>query len=327
MINFRHMSAAVVVCAAGLASVASAQSNGLQNGSFESACFACGGPFAAGWASPGADQIAKRRFVGDAYLPAVQAVGTPNAITPHTGTSLQEIGTHGSGGFEGVTTDTPNYCYCNQACTMQCSTPFPFFDPIFDYNGGDVVVTAWYMIPASDPISDNAGIKINVKVQNQDVATIENLSITGHTDGQWVQYSLTFTRFDIQNHYECNTGVQPDCGCVCVPFSPLPNHTKITLLRFVGDGTLSTGTIYWDDVTYTQLPAGPTCDSIDFNNDGLFPYTLDIDDFLSVFSGGPCSTDPTPGCGDVDFNNDGLFPDTLDIDALLSIFSGGPCLV
>jgi hypothetical protein len=68
------------------------------------------------------------------------------------------------------------------------------------------------------------------------------------------------------------------------------------------------------------------CDSIDFNNDGLFPDTADIDDFLSVFSGGPCSTDPVPGCSDIDFNNDGLFPDTTDIDSLLSVFSGGPCL-
>jgi WD40 repeat protein len=65
----------------------------------------------------------------------------------------------------------------------------------------------------------------------------------------------------------------------------------------------------------------PGCDSIDFNNDGLFPDTLDIDDFLSVFAGGPCSNDPN--CGDIDFNNDGLFPDTLDIDGLLSAFSGG----
>ncbi len=64
------------------------------------------------------------------------------------------------------------------------------------------------------------------------------------------------------------------------------------------------------------------CDDTDFNNDGLFPDTADIDDFLSVFSGGPCSTGL---CGDIDFNNDGLYPDTTDIDALLSVFSGGPC--
>ena len=77
--------------------------------------------------------------------------------------------------------------------------------------------------------------------------------------------------------------------------------------------------------TTTPGPCGPVCDSIDYNNDGLFPDTLDIDDFLSVFSGGPCTNDPN--CGDIDYNNDGLFPDTLDIDALLSVFSGGPCLV
>jgi hypothetical protein len=67
-----------------------------------------------------------------------------------------------------------------------------------------------------------------------------------------------------------------------------------------------------------------TCDSIDFNGDGLFPDTGDIDDFLSVFSGGSCTGDPN--CGDLDFNNDCLFPDTSDIDSLLSVFSGGPCL-
>ncbi|MFO0830444.1 MAG: hypothetical protein U0637_01250 [Phycisphaerales bacterium] len=67
----------------------------------------------------------------------------------------------------------------------------------------------------------------------------------------------------------------------------------------------------------------PVCDAIDFNGDGLFPDTADIDDFLAVFSGGACSTG---ACGDIDFNNDGLFPDTTDIDSLLSVFSGGPCL-
>ncbi|HEX2838555.1 MAG TPA: hypothetical protein VHN77_10550 [Phycisphaerales bacterium] len=73
------------------------------------------------------------------------------------------------------------------------------------------------------------------------------------------------------------------------------------------------------------LGGGTACDTIDFNNDGLFPDTSDIDDFLSVFSGGACSNDPN--CNDIDYNNDGLFPDTLDIDAMLSVFSGGACLV
>lgn len=73
---------------------------------------------------------------------------------------------------------------------------------------------------------------------------------------------------------------------------------------------------------WVLVPRGAVCDPIDFNGDGLFPDTQDIEDFLTVFSGGPC---PTPSCGDIDFNNDGLVPDTADIDALLRVFSGGAC--
>lgn len=63
------------------------------------------------------------------------------------------------------------------------------------------------------------------------------------------------------------------------------------------------------------------CD-IDFNNDGVFPDTLDVDDFISVFSGGPCST----GCCDgIDFNGDGVFPDSLDSDLFVEVFGGGSC--
>jgi hypothetical protein len=65
------------------------------------------------------------------------------------------------------------------------------------------------------------------------------------------------------------------------------------------------------------------CDPIDFNNDGVFPDSLDFDDFLSVLGAGACSTGD---CNDLDFNNDGVFPDSLDQDALLSIIGGGPCL-
>ena len=67
---------------------------------------------------------------------------------------------------------------------------------------------------------------------------------------------------------------------------------------------------------------GNTCDTIDFNRDGLFPDSADINAFIRVFSGGSC---PTATCGDTDFNNDGLFPDTGDLDAFLRVFSGGPC--
>lgn len=69
--------------------------------------------------------------------------------------------------------------------------------------------------------------------------------------------------------------------------------------------------------------SGSGCDSLDFNGDGFFPDTADLVDFLTVMSGGTCSTGPN--CRDIDFNNDQLYPDTADIQALLSVFSGGPC--
>ncbi len=90
------------------------------------------------------------------------------------------------------------------------------------------------------------------------------------------------------------------------------------------DTSLACDNEMWGRFWIGAAPCGPTCDSVDFNNDGLFPDTADIDDFLSVFSGGTCTNDPD--CGDIDFNNDALFPDTADIDALLSVFSGGPCV-
>jgi hypothetical protein len=77
-----------------------------------------------------------------------------------------------------------------------------------------------------------------------------------------------------------------------------------------------------DDLRITGSLCQQPCDSIDFNRDGLLPDVLDIEDFLSVFSGGPCSTND---CADIDFNNDDLFPDAEDIQALLNAFSGGAC--
>ncbi|HEX2838126.1 MAG TPA: hypothetical protein VHN77_08375 [Phycisphaerales bacterium] len=100
-------------------------------------------------------------------------------------------------------------------------------------------------------------------------------------------------------------------------FAAFLSVTPIARVRV--EGTLGDG---WNHIDDLQVLTVPLCDAIDFNGDGLFPDTADIDDFLSVFSGGPCSTGT---CGDIDFNNDGLYPDTTDIDSLLSVFSGGAC--
>ncbi|HEX2838627.1 MAG TPA: hypothetical protein VHN77_10915 [Phycisphaerales bacterium] len=127
--------------------------------------------------------------------------------------------------------------------------------------------------------------------------------------------SVTDSCFGVELGCNDNSGTT---GCtnqaVIDNFNVIGNTTYY--IRVAGNTTTAVGS---GNLTITAIG----CDAIDYNNDGLFPDTADIDDFLSVFSGGACSTG---NCGDIDFNNDGLFPDTADIDSLLSVFSGGACI-
>jgi hypothetical protein len=78
-------------------------------------------------------------------------------------------------------------------------------------------------------------------------------------------------------------------------------------------------------VTITRNPiVGPTCDSIDVNNDGSLFDPTDVDAFFSIFSEGPCIPAGAT-CNDVDFNNDGSLFDPCDVDAFFLVFSEGPC--
>jgi hypothetical protein len=76
--------------------------------------------------------------------------------------------------------------------------------------------------------------------------------------------------------------------------------------------------------TPAYLTILPTCDPIDFNNDGSLFDPVDIDAFFSVFAEGPCLPLGAT-CNDIDFNNDTIRFDPRDIDAFLSVFTGGPC--
>jgi hypothetical protein len=317
------LSIALLAAAAG---TSLAQTATLQNGSFEQLCYFCGGPFPEGWHSPGSNTNAMRRFVGDGLTPPIAAQGTPPpAIAPHTGAALVQMTTPGSGGFFGLTTDTINFCYCDQTCQSACQGPYPFFDPAFDYTQGDVVVTGYYMIPEGQPlVGDTGGIKIEVKYGNYDLATFDpwngdGPTITGTTHGQWVQWTVLFSKAAITQQYECNVGIQPNCYCMgCQPPIP-PNHCKITPARFSGDGTPSSGVIYWDDITYTQLP---NCGSADFDCDGDVGTDADIEAFFRCL-GGTCP--PPPCTSNADFNGDGDTGTDADIEAFFRVLGGGTC--
>ncbi len=62
------------------------------------------------------------------------------------------------------------------------------------------------------------------------------------------------------------------------------------------------------------------CDSIDFNNNGVFPEDQDVVDFFGVLAGGECA-----GCNDIDFNNNGVFPEDQDVVDFFDVLAGGDC--
>jgi hypothetical protein len=66
-----------------------------------------------------------------------------------------------------------------------------------------------------------------------------------------------------------------------------------------------------------------TCDSIDFNNNTVFPEDQDVIDFFNVLAGGPCS--PGNTCSDIDFNNNGIFPEDQDVIDFFNVLAGGTC--
>jgi hypothetical protein len=62
------------------------------------------------------------------------------------------------------------------------------------------------------------------------------------------------------------------------------------------------------------------CDSIDFNNNQVFPEDQDVIDFFNTLSGAECE-----GCNDIDFNNNGVFPEDQDVIDFFNTLAGGSC--
>ncbi len=95
------------------------------------------------------------------------------------------------------------------------------------------------------------------------------------------------------------------------------------------DGTLASGP--YVNVDITPISTGVqveaiiglgqrSCDTIDFNNDGVFPDDQDVVDLFAVLSGSVCSA-----CNDIDFNNNGVFPEDQDVIDFFVVLAGGAC--
>lgn len=292
------------ICCAGLSAAALAQTpcplpdNCVTNPSFEELDVFSSQQDPIGWHNLSNPLESKRRVLGDAYSPAAVA---------RTGTASISISTPGRSEFRGMTCDWRNFSVAG----------FPFFDPVFDYNGGDVIVSGWYYIPTDAPITgDSAFIKLNIKRGNQDFATFDpigrgvpGLLIQGHTDNEWRYYEMRWPIADIQSEVLFNQ----DQGYFTIP--PYPNHLKITLGRFGFGNVASTGTIFWDDISFVQEAPPPACGcAADYNADG----GVDGGDIEGFF------TDWEAGIGCSDVNQDGGI-DGGDIEAFFLLWEAGGC--
>ncbi|MEK6701605.1 MAG: hypothetical protein AABZ53_05030 [Planctomycetota bacterium] len=276
----------------------------LTNAGFETLNQFSGSGEPLGWHNLSNPTHAKRRTNGDGLFPEVLA---------RTGVACIEIDTPGNGDFRGFTTDTVNFT----------SPGFPYYDPQYDWNGGDILVTGWYMIPTDSPIvGDYAAIKLNVKLNNQDYDTLDTFfngpRIQGTTNGEWVQYSVRWTQESIHtgvnynDTFGCDGTGEPGSGCFPGGLPPYPNHCKITIGRFGFDAPASSGVIYWDDMTYAQVP--PEGCPADFDGDGTVDF-FDYDAFVVCFE--------DPDCTNADFDGDGTV-DFFDYDAFVVAFET-PC--
>jgi hypothetical protein len=166
--------------------------------------------------------------------------GSPQTLV-HSGEA--SLALNGGKDFVGASTDTldENFEYYNLNYTWGNTATF----------GG------WYAIPAGAPIKGaKAGLKMEFRRPEPDNSiyqAFEALTIDGDTGGEWVHFELVVKPEDF------------------VDFPPYANRVSLLPLRF-GAGN-STGTIFWDDLTYVQ--SGGDCYA-DLNNDGV----LDLFDFL-----------------------------------------------
>ncbi len=219
-------------------------------------------------------------FFNTAQLRTLGDGGTPAAVA-RTGTASIEFpsGTD----FSGCTTNVFN------------PNTLEFYDPAYTWQGGDVTVTGWYYIPSDMPLVDaNAGIKLEFRRDNSSIATaFESLSISGHTNDQWVEFEMTVTDQQMM-----------DAAGAFPPFA-----TSVTVLPLRFGASSSTGTVFFDDIELTQ--GADEC-LADTNGDGIVS-PADFSAWVAAFNA------QAPAC---DQNDDGVCS-PADFSAWVANYNAG----
>jgi hypothetical protein len=350
----------------GAASVACAQlADGFQNPSFELGWGQANPPRNPS-ARPGgifgfsnnSDPQAQSRQIGDGLLPAAIA---------RTGTKSAGIGPVEANGFNGYTTDTldslpPNFTFLYYDlpldwnagdiefsiwwATRADSAPIDFPNAQWPADGGDFVWPDGFA-PGGfrlDIKGAGSGFQNNATFDSWDRGfrreiTARNFLFAGNTNGQWRQSTLlwparTSDRQGWKDLVEDNAVVGnyslPPAGTT--PNPPVgqirfPDRIKFTFGRFNPTPVPSTGTVFLDDWSLVQRPAGPAlCGPADIAGEGGAAGgdgVLDNNDFI-VYIGYFFAGDPLADVGSEGgaAGSDGNF-DNNDFIVFISQFFGG----
>jgi hypothetical protein len=189
-----------------------------------------------------------------------------------------------------------------------------FFNAVLDLDGGPCEAPRIALDPVSEfdggPSAGNFGMTFNVMASG-----------TYPLNYVWQKQDLTGAWVDV---------VDDNCGTFDARFfNATGSRTSQLRLGFVSDSwrgvyraivSNSCGTVTSQPFTVCDASCAPSCDSIDFNNNQVFPEDQDVIDFFNVLSGGAC-----PACNDIDFNNNQVFPEDQDVIDFFNVLAGGTC--
>ena len=183
----------------------------------------------------------------------------------------------------------------------------------------------------------------NVFVQTDGVAPSRTFTISWENIGQYATDPVTFDLAPVGSNsfqvvlFEGSNNIEFRYGAVDAFTAPLPSGTDtITVGVENAAGTVAV-TIATADVgagnnaflldgALVGNPCTVACDTIDFNQNGVFPEDQDVVDFFDVLAGGtPATCDAVLGCQDIDFNNNGVFPEDQDVVDFFNVLAGGTC--
>lgn len=179
------------------------------------------------------------------------------------------------------------------------------FDPDYEYLGGDVTVSGYYLVPEGETLAnDLVALKLEFRREPPNFSIYTSVEVAvdaSETNGEWRYFEIVFTDEDM---------------LAVGDFPPYATSVSILPLRFFGGDFMTeapTGTIYWDDLCYVQGDVPGGCNAADLAEPFGVLDLGDIGAFVTAFT----SQDPLG-----DLNEDGIY-DLADITIFVNDFTGG----